>query len=92
MLFEKKANLKKIQTLMGHTNIETTLNVYGHLLEENGRKDDEPVGMLGSLLQNSCGVSVAQVTLKLLICRQKIFLGKQNVASSIPVTRPFLNQ
>ena len=32
MLIEKKTNLKKIQTLMGHTNIETTLNVYGHLV------------------------------------------------------------
>ena len=60
MLFEKKANLKKIQTVMGHTNIETTLNVYGHLLEDADRKDDEPVGMLGSLLNNSCGVSVAR--------------------------------
>ena len=38
MLIEKKNNLKKIQTLMGHTNIETTLNVYGHLLEEQRAK------------------------------------------------------
>ena len=60
MLFEKKANLKKIQTVMGHTNIETTLNVYGHLLEDTDKKDTEPVGMLGSLLNNSCGVSVAR--------------------------------
>ena len=34
MLFAKKENLKKIQTLMGHTKIETTLNFYGHLLED----------------------------------------------------------
>lgn len=34
MLIDRKVNLKKIQTLMGHTNIETTLNVYGHLLDE----------------------------------------------------------
>jgi integrase len=59
MLFDKKANLKKIQTVMGHTNIETTLNVYGHLLEDTDKKDAEPVGMLGSLLRSSCGVSVA---------------------------------
>jgi integrase len=60
MLFENKTNLKKIQTLMGHTNIETTLNVYGHLLEDADRKDDEPVGLLGGLLNESCGVSVAK--------------------------------
>ena len=60
MLFENKANLKKIQTVMGHTNIETTLNVYGHLLEDPDKKDTEPVGMLGSLLSNPCGVSVAR--------------------------------
>jgi len=35
MLFEKKVNMKKIQVLMGHTNIETTLNVYGHLLDDD---------------------------------------------------------
>lgn len=29
----KKTNLKKLQKMMGHTNIETTLNVYGHLLD-----------------------------------------------------------
>jgi integrase len=60
MLIEKKTNLKKIQTLMGHTNIETTLNVYGHLLEEQERKEDAPVGLLGDLLQASRGISVAQ--------------------------------
>ena len=59
MLIEKKINLKKIQMLMGHTNIETTLNVYGHLLEEQERKEHAPVGLLGGLLQASCGVSVA---------------------------------
>jgi len=59
MLIERKTNLKKIQALMGHTNIETTLNVYGHLLEENERIGDTPVGLLGGLLQSSCGESVA---------------------------------
>ena len=60
MLIEKKTNLKKIQTLMGHTNIETTLNVYGHLLEEQERKEDTPIGLLSSLLPSSCVISVAQ--------------------------------
>lgn len=58
MLIEKKVNLKKIQTLMGHTNIETTLNVYGHLLEEEDKQKEE-TGLIGSLLKKSCGRSVA---------------------------------
>ena len=60
MLIEKKTNLKKIQTLMGHTNIETTLNVYGHLLDDD--KDDKMIatGMLSEMLFNSCGESVAR--------------------------------
>ncbi len=33
MLIDQRVNLKRIQTLMGHRNIETTLNVYGHLIE-----------------------------------------------------------
>ena len=36
MLIENNTNLKKLQKLMGHTNIETTLNVYGHLLDDEG--------------------------------------------------------
>jgi integrase len=58
MLIERRVNLKKIQTLMGHTNIETTLNVYGHLLEDEGAPK-QATGLLGSLLENSCGESVA---------------------------------
>ncbi|MGY4433955.1 site-specific recombinase XerD [Bradyrhizobium sp. F1.13.1] len=33
MLIEHKTNLKRIQRLMGHEKIETTLNVYGHIIE-----------------------------------------------------------
>jgi integrase len=33
MLIDQRINLKRIQTLMGHKNIQTTLNVYGHLIE-----------------------------------------------------------
>jgi integrase len=58
MLIEKKVNLKKIQTLMGHTNIETTLNVYGHLLEDENAGQEE-TGLIADLLQKSCGESVA---------------------------------
>lgn len=56
-LIEKKVNLKKIQSLMGHTNIETTLNVYGHLLENDEPEEDN--GLLGDFLEISCGKSVA---------------------------------
>jgi integrase len=33
MLIDDRVNLKRIQTLMGHEDIKTTLNVYGHLIE-----------------------------------------------------------
>ncbi|MEW8030268.1 MAG: site-specific integrase [Candidatus Thiodiazotropha sp.] len=58
MLIENKVNLKKIQTLMGHTNIETTLNVYGHLLDDD-KSDRQDIGLIGNLRQSSCGKSVA---------------------------------
>jgi integrase len=58
MLFAKKVNIKKIQVLMGHTNIATTLNVYGHLIEGlHGGQED--AGILGQIGLNSCGESVA---------------------------------
>ncbi len=58
MLIERKVNLKKIQTMMGHTNIETTLNVYGHLLEDD-KIENADTGLISGLRQNSCGKSVA---------------------------------
>lgn len=62
MLIEKKVNLKKIQSLMGHTNIETTLNVYGHLLEDAERDNNEKAGLLSDMLPEACGISVARPT------------------------------
>lgn len=61
ILIEKKTNLKKIQSLMGHTNIETTLNVYGHLFPEENNVKKEDRGMLNGLLGVSCGKSVAEM-------------------------------
>jgi integrase len=58
MLIEKKVNLKQLQTLMGHTNIQTTLDVYGHLLEEETSSRDEDRGMLSGMLNIRCGESV----------------------------------
>lgn len=33
MLIDQRVNLKRIQTLMGHRNIQTVPNVYEHLIE-----------------------------------------------------------
>jgi integrase len=59
MLIEQKVNLKRIQKLMGHQGIETTLNVYGHLIERKEAAAEKRTGMLASLDQISCGKSVA---------------------------------
>lgn len=49
MLIEQKTNLKRIQKLMGHEKIETTLNVYGHLIERVEAAAEKRTGMLASL-------------------------------------------
>jgi integrase len=41
VLIANRKDLKTIQTLMGHEDIKTTLNVYGHLLKRN---NTEPAG------------------------------------------------
>ncbi len=50
MLIDKRVNLKRIQKLMGHANIETTLNVYGHLVERAEASAEKRTGLLTSLL------------------------------------------
>ena len=49
MLIERRVNLKRIQKLMGHEKIETTLNVYGHLVERVESSAERHTGMLASL-------------------------------------------
>lgn len=44
---DKGTNLKKLQKMMGHKDIETTLNVYGHLLDDDEKRAD---GVLSSLV------------------------------------------
>lgn len=61
LLIERKTNLKKIQALMGHSNIETTLNVYGHLLRDDEDDKIKPIGLVGRLNEISCGKSVAPI-------------------------------
>lgn len=59
ILIDSRMNLKRIQTLMGHRNIETTLNTYGHLIEKAENSSEERIGMLSRLSEKSCGESVA---------------------------------
>lgn len=44
---------------MGHEDIQTTLNVYGHLIERAEDSGSENLGLLASLKGKSCGRSVA---------------------------------
>jgi integrase len=60
MLIEQRVNLKRIQKLMGHSNIATTLNIYGHLIERAEASDDKKAGLIARLHPNSCGESVAR--------------------------------
>jgi integrase len=59
MLIEQRVNLKRVQYLMGHEDIRTTLNVYGHLIERVEANVDEKRGLLTSMRQKSCGNYVA---------------------------------
>ena len=49
VLIANRTDLKTIQTLMGHEDIKTTLNVYGHLLKRVPTKPKRSGGMLASL-------------------------------------------
>jgi integrase len=59
MLIDQRVNLKRIQTLMGHRDIKTTLNVYGHLIERAEATAQERTSVLGCLKRKSCGQPVA---------------------------------
>ena len=58
MLIEQRFSLKRIQSLMGHEDIKTTLNVYGHLIEDD-KAPREAIGMLSRISEIPCGKSVA---------------------------------
>ena len=47
----RKTNLKKLQQLMGHEDIKTTLNVYGHLIEQADASDQQSAGLIATLKQ-----------------------------------------
>jgi integrase len=63
-LIETGRDLKFIQTAMGHSKIEVTFNVYGHLIrgrEEQHKESAEEMAIL-LLPTQACGESVAQST------------------------------
>jgi integrase len=60
MLSEQRSNLKRIQSLMGHEDIKTTLNTYGHLVDKAETAGERRVGMLATLKDGACGNSVAK--------------------------------
>lgn len=62
-IIDQGLDLKRIQKRMGHTSIETTLNVYGHLLERRELAEEDQSGIIGLLRKpgNLCGVGVADV-------------------------------
>lgn len=49
MLIEHRVSLKRIQALMGHEDIKTTLNVYGHIINQVENKDANRVSLLEML-------------------------------------------
>lgn len=59
-LIEQGMDLKYIQDAMGHSRIEITLNVYGHLLKEREKARKQTAEALAaSILKDPCGKSVA---------------------------------
>ena len=61
MLIEQRMNLKRIQKLMGHEDVKTTLNVYGHLIEQAESSTEETTGLIATINRpKSCGDSVAK--------------------------------
>jgi hypothetical protein len=59
MLIEQRISLKRVQYLMGHEDVSTTLNVYGHLIERAEVKPDQSRGMIASMGKGSSRESVA---------------------------------
>lgn len=59
-LIEQRCDFKYIQQTMGHSKIETTLNVYGHLMKDRDDVRKQTAELLATqLLGDSCGKSVA---------------------------------
>ena len=52
MLIEQRVSMKRVQYLMGHEDVTTTLNVYGHLIERAEVKPERTRGLLASMAQS----------------------------------------
>ena len=59
MLIENRISLKRIQKLMGHSDIQTTLNVYGHVIERVESDIPLNAGIPSKITEHRCGESVA---------------------------------
>lgn len=59
MLIDSNTNLKEIQRVMGHEDIKTTLNTYGHLIAAKDAATQSRGGLLGDIRAKSCGEFVA---------------------------------
>lgn len=61
-LIEQGCDFKYIQQTMGHSKIETTLNVYGHLMKDRDDMRKQTAELLATqLLGKTCGKSVASL-------------------------------
>lgn len=59
-LIENNRSLKYVQTVMGHEDIEMTLNVYTHVIQEReALASSEAGGILSAILEKPCGEFVA---------------------------------
>lgn len=59
ILIDQRVNLKRIQKLMGHSDIQTTLNIYGHIIEKAEAEIPTQSGVLSAINRIRCGESVA---------------------------------
>lgn len=63
MLIDQEKNLKFIQTVMGHADLSTTFDVYGHLIQEKQAKEMESAqGIISSVIGVPCGKNVANAS------------------------------
>jgi integrase len=78
MLINRRINLKRIQTLMGHRNIQTTLNVYGHLIQRAEASSEPRASVLSRVVH--CNVLSFHC------------MGCKGPQVRILSSRPFINQ
>ena len=55
LLLHENVDLKTVQQLMGHANIEITLNTYGHILDDINRSKRSNINFMSRLEQINCG-------------------------------------